>query len=113
MYFPCLLHTGRREQIVSVIMSEGAGVAQSLYCLTIDWTTGVRSPAEKKGFSSSPCVQTSSEAQPAIGPIQWVLGVISWAKARPGRSAYHSPPSSPEVKMSRSYISCPWRLHGV
>jgi hypothetical protein len=32
-------------------------------CLTTDWTTAVRFPAEAKGFSSSLCVQTSSETQ--------------------------------------------------
>jgi hypothetical protein len=42
----------------------GAGVAQSVQCLTTDWTTGVRSLAETKEFSSSLFVQTSSEAYP-------------------------------------------------
>jgi hypothetical protein len=43
-----------------------------------DRAIGVRSPAEAEDFSSSFCVQTSSEAHPASCPaIQWVLGVLS------------------------------------
>jgi hypothetical protein len=56
----------------------------------------VRSPAGAKDFSSSLCVQTGSGAhQP---PVQWLPGVLSpGVKARPGRDADHSPPSSTEV----------------
>jgi hypothetical protein len=39
----------------------GAGLAQSVQCLTTDWTTRVQAPAEAKDFSSSLCVQTSFE----------------------------------------------------
>jgi hypothetical protein len=39
------------------------------YCLTADWTTGFRSLAETKDFSSSLCVQISSEAHPAFYPM--------------------------------------------
>jgi hypothetical protein len=46
----------------------------------------VRSPARAKDFSSSLCVQTGSGAHPA------------GRKARPGRDADHSPPSSAEVE---------------
>jgi hypothetical protein len=42
----------------------GSGVAHSVYCLATGWTTGVRTPAEIKGISSSLCVQTVSEAHP-------------------------------------------------
>jgi hypothetical protein len=48
---------------------EGAGAALSVYCLTTSWTNGIRSPAKAKGFSSSHCIQTSSEAHPASYPI--------------------------------------------
>jgi hypothetical protein len=37
---------------------------QSVY-LTTDWTTGIRSPAEAKDFSSNLCVQITFEAHPA------------------------------------------------
>jgi hypothetical protein len=36
-------------------------VAQSVWSLTTDWTTGVRTPAEGKDFILA-CVQTSSDA---------------------------------------------------
>jgi hypothetical protein len=61
-----------------------------------DRAIGVRSPAEAKGFFLYPVFR------PALGPtqppIQWVSGVLSpGVKARPGRDADHSPPSSAEV----------------
>jgi hypothetical protein len=46
----------------------------------------VRSPTAAEDFSSSPCVQPASYP---VGP---------GGKARPGRDADHSPPSSAEVK---------------
>jgi hypothetical protein len=57
---------------------------------------GVRSPAEAKDFSSSLCVQTGSEAHPAC----CTMGTgcpFPGGKARSGRDADHSPPSSAEV----------------
>jgi hypothetical protein len=44
-------------------------VAQILQCLSTNWKTGVRSPAEAKDYSSSLCVQNSSEAHPASYPM--------------------------------------------
>jgi hypothetical protein len=57
----------------------------------------VRSPAEARDFSSKLCVQT------AMGPtqpsVQWVPGgSFLGGKARRGRDADHSPPSSAEVE---------------
>jgi hypothetical protein len=45
----------------------------------------------------------ASVSRPALGPtqppVQWVPGVLSpGVKARPGRDADHSPPSSAEVE---------------
>jgi hypothetical protein len=48
-------------------------------------------------FSSSPCVQTGSGAHPASYPVG-TGGPFPGGKARPGRDADHSPPSSAEVK---------------
>jgi hypothetical protein len=45
------------------------GVAQTVWCLTTDWTTGVQSPAGAKDYSSKHSVQTDSEAHPASYPI--------------------------------------------
>jgi hypothetical protein len=57
----------------------------------------VRSPTEAEDFSSSPCVQTGSEAHPASYP-EGTGGPFDGGKARPGRDADLSPPSSAEVK---------------
>jgi hypothetical protein len=53
----------------------------------------VRSPTGAEDFSSSPCVQTGSGAHPASYPMG-----TERDKARPGRDADHSPPSSAKVK---------------
>jgi hypothetical protein len=50
-----------------------------------------------KDFSSSLCVQTVSGAHPASYTVG-TRGSFSGGKARPGRDADHSPPSSSEVK---------------
>jgi hypothetical protein len=62
-----------------------------------DRAIGVRSPAGAKDFSSNLCVQTGSGAHTAsctMGTGGPSLGV----KARPGRDADHSLPSSAEVE---------------
>jgi hypothetical protein len=57
----------------------------------------VRSPTGAENFSSTPCVQDGSGAHPASYPIG-TGGSFPGGKARPGRDADHSPPSSAEVK---------------
>jgi hypothetical protein len=57
----------------------------------------VRSPTGAEYFSSSLCVQTGSGAHPASYSMG-TGGSFPRGKARPGRDADHSPPSSPEVK---------------
>jgi hypothetical protein len=79
-----------------VLYTLGAGVAQSVLCLTTDWTPGVRSPTEAENFSCSLCVQTGSGAHPASYTMG-AGGPFPESKARPGRDADHSPPSSAEV----------------
>jgi hypothetical protein len=69
---------------------KASGVAQSVLCLTTDWTSGVRSPAEANDFSSSLCVQTSSEAHPPSYTMG-TGGPSPGSKAWPGRGADHSP----------------------
>jgi hypothetical protein len=73
-------------------MSIRGVIAHSLQCLTTDLTIAVRSPAEAKDSSSSLCVHTSCEADPASYPMR------TGGKARPGRDADHSPLSNAEVK---------------
>jgi hypothetical protein len=57
----------------------------------------VRSPTEAEDFSSSLCIQTSSGAQPASCSMD-TRGPFPRGKARPGRDADHSPPSTAEIK---------------
>jgi hypothetical protein len=61
-----------------------------------DRAIGVRSPAGEEDFSSSFCVQTGSGAHPASCTMG-TGGPFPGDKARPGRDADHSPPSSVEV----------------
>jgi hypothetical protein len=61
-----------------------------------DRAIGVPSPTGKKDGSSVLCVQTGSGAQPASCPIG-TGGPFPGGKARPGRDADHSPPSSADV----------------
>jgi hypothetical protein len=58
-----------------------------------DRAIGVRSPAGAKKCSSILCVQTGSGAHPASCTID-TGGPFPEGKARPGRDADHSPPSS-------------------
>jgi hypothetical protein len=62
-----------------------------------DWAIEVRSPAGAKDFSSSLCVQTSSEAHPASCTVG-TGDPFPGGEARPGRDADHSPPSSAEAE---------------
>jgi hypothetical protein len=78
-------------------LESGAGVAQSVLCLTTDWMTGVWSQTEAEGVSSSLCVQTGSGTHPASYPMG-TGGPFPGGKARPGCDADHSPPSSAEVE---------------
>jgi hypothetical protein len=75
-------------------------VAQSVQCPATDWTTG-RSRFDlrqrRKDFSSNLCVQTGSGAHPAFCTMG-TGGPFTEGKARPGRDADHSPPSSAEVE---------------
>jgi hypothetical protein len=61
-----------------------------------DRLIGVRSSAEARDFFSILCVQTGSGAHPASYTMG-TGGPFPGAKARPGRDADHSPPSSAEV----------------
>jgi hypothetical protein len=81
----------------------------SAQSLTPDWAIGFRFPAEATDFSSSLCVQASSEAHPASCPMG-TAGPFPGGKARPGRDADYSPPSSAEVKNDREPYP-PWLLY--
>jgi hypothetical protein len=75
-----------------------------------DWAIEVRSPAEEKGFCSSLCIQTRSEAHTASRKIG-TGGPFPGGKERPGSDADNSPHLVPRLWMSRSYTSAPsWDL---
>jgi hypothetical protein len=60
--------------------------------------------AERPGFDSRQykIFPFSTASRPTLGPthppIQWVPGALSPVLKRPGREAYHSSPTSAEVK---------------
>jgi hypothetical protein len=73
-------------------------------------------PDRGRGFPSSPCIETGSEAHPVSYPMG-TGGPFPGGKARPGRDADHSPPSSAEVKYEYEvYLLSPhvppWRVAG-
>jgi hypothetical protein len=73
-----------------------SGIIVSDYGLD-DRAIGVRSPAGAKYFSSILCVQTGSGSHPASCPMGTRRVISPGVKARPGRDADHSPPTSAEV----------------
>jgi hypothetical protein len=78
-------------------MSRGSsGSTVSDYGLD-DQVIGVRSPTGAEDFSSIPCAQTGFGVHPASNPMG-TGGPFPAGKARPGREADHSPPSSAEVE---------------
>jgi hypothetical protein len=79
-------------------------VAQSVQCLTTDWTTGVRSPTEAEDVSYNLCVQNGSGAQPAPYTMG-TGGSFPGDKARSGRYSYYSPLLVLRLRKSRSYTS--------
>jgi hypothetical protein len=97
----------------------GNRVAQSVQCLTTDWTTGrsgidVRSPTEAKGVF--PLTFVSRQAQGSTQPpVQCVPDVLSPGKKR-GRSMTLTtyPHLAQRSRMSRGYTSSPpKRFRGV
>jgi hypothetical protein len=75
-----------------MIISDVSQVAQSM-----DWMTRVQFPTEAECVFSNLCVQTGSGAHPTSRTVG-TGGSFPRGKARPGRDADHSPPSSAEVK---------------
>jgi hypothetical protein len=62
-----------------------------------DRAIGVRSQQRQRDFSCDLCVQTGSEAHPASCTMG-TGGLFPGGKARSGRDADYSPPSSSEVR---------------
>jgi hypothetical protein len=76
--------------------------AQSVQCLTTNWTIEVRSSAEAKDFSSGLCAQSSSEAHPGSYPIV-TGGPFPEVKSGQGVTLITHP-----HLMCRSYIPLPF-----
>jgi hypothetical protein len=78
---------------MSLISYIGRGVSSGSIVSDYDRAIEVRSPAGAKIFP------LSSVSRPALGPTQpmGTGGPFPGVKARPGRDADHSPPSSAEV----------------
>jgi hypothetical protein len=107
------LHSKEIRGLYKSLRSRGSsGSIVSDYGLD-DRAIWVRSLAGAKDFSSSLCVQTSSEAHPA-SCITGYRGSFRRGKAWPGRDADHSPHLVPRSRKCRSYTSSPpKRHHGV
>jgi hypothetical protein len=91
-----------RVHVISVSWEHKCRSRSSLGSIVSDYglddrAVGVRSPAGAKDFSSSLCVQTGSQAHPASCTMG-TGGPFPGGKARPGRDADYSPPSSAEVE---------------
>jgi hypothetical protein len=76
--------------------------------------------SERPGFDSRQVQDIflcSTASRPALGPtqprIQWVPGALSPEVKRPEREAYHSPPSSAEVKKVGAIPPLPHTFYGV
>jgi hypothetical protein len=76
--------------------------------MTTDWTIGVRFLAEAKEFSSSLCVQSSTETHP-VSYLMGTRGFFPGDKERPGRDANHSPHLVQRAWMSSRLSSLPLR----
>jgi hypothetical protein len=73
----------------------GAGLAQAVQCLTTGWTSGRSEFDPRRGQRIFPLASVS---RPSLGPAQPPVQCVPGVKARPGRDADHSPPSSAEVE---------------
>jgi hypothetical protein len=76
-------------------------VAQSVYCLTTDWTTGVHPRQRQRIFSSSLCVQTGSGAHLASYPMG------TGGKAQSGVIQTTHPHLVPRPRISKSCTFSP------
>jgi hypothetical protein len=107
-------HIPNQEVTMCTVLFLAAPLLLSLI-ICVGCTIGVLRFDSRRGLGIFLFTTASRTApRPTQPPIQWVPGVLSLRVKRPGREAYHSPPSSGEVKNAWSYTSTPpIRLHSV
>jgi hypothetical protein len=89
-------------RIVNVVIKETPSrVAQSVQCLTTDWTAGT------KDFSSNLLSPDFGPTKPPEHKVRW--GLFRGGKARPGHDA--DPLLVLRLRTSRSYMSCSPQRH--
>jgi hypothetical protein len=85
---------------LSSIVIVGAGIAQSVYCLTTDWMIGRPVFDLRQRQRIFPLASLSRPAlKPTQSPVQWVPGVLfPGVKRGRGVTLITQPPSSAQVK---------------
>jgi hypothetical protein len=91
----------------------GVGVAQSVLCLTTDWTAGVRSPAEANGSSSSVCVPTNFETHQAFYPMDNAGPFRGLKLGRGVKLTTHPISCRGKERVADSCLGPSWCLHGA
>jgi hypothetical protein len=77
---------------------QGAGLAQAVQCLTTGWTTGRSGFDSRRGHRIFPVASVSGSGAHLDSCTMGTGGPFPGGKARPGRDADQSPPSSAEVE---------------
>jgi hypothetical protein len=124
----CLSHSNHTNSVLgnivfckllkyfSLHLSQGAGVAQSVWCLATDWTTGRSRFDFRQGQRIIPlasCVQTGSGTHPASCTMG-TGGPFPGVKRGRGVTLTTHPHLVSRSRMSRSYTSSSSkRLHSV
>jgi hypothetical protein len=105
LYHPLFVHLNIWQR------SRGSSVCIASDCRLDDRVIEVRSPEEAKDYSSSLCVQTSSEAYPAPCPMSTVCPFQGLKRCRGVTPTTH-PHLMPRSTVSKSYTSSspPWRV---
>jgi hypothetical protein len=99
VHFPTSWHRNvsipKKYRTLNTRIWSEAGIAQSVWCLSTEWMTGVRFPEEVKDFSSILCAD-QIWGPPSIPPNLYQV------KARQGPESRPITQSSAEIKMSRT-----------
>jgi hypothetical protein len=109
MKFSSLVNNYQKAELI--FRFSGTTAQLSLYSVWLrTGRPGFDPPTDAEDFSSNLCVQTGSGAHPASCTMG-TGGSFPGGKARPGRDADHSPPSSAEVKKEWGYTCSHHKRH--